>query len=52
MIFYVLNNDGICIFVEQISVSKDIQSSLKLTKYIDVAGRHGEMKGIYKEYGS
>lgn len=46
MIFYVLNNEGICIFVDQISVSKDIQSSLKLTKNIDVARHHVATKSI------
>lgn len=41
--FFVPNNDGLYrdIFVEQVSVTKDIQSSLKLTKNVEVAVRHG-----------
>lgn len=38
MIFYVTNNDGMYCFVEQITVTKDGQSSLRLTKNFDVAG--------------
>lgn len=38
MVLYVPNNDGIYRYGEQISATKDIQSSLKLTKNIDVAG--------------
>lgn len=41
MVFYVPNNDRIYCFVKQILVTKDRQSSLELTKNIDVAGRHG-----------
>lgn len=37
MVFNVSNNDGIYCFVEQISVTKDRQYYLKLTKNIDVA---------------
>lgn len=46
MIFYVPNIDGIYRFVEQISVTKDIQPSLKLTTKIDVAKRHSATKSI------
>lgn len=41
MIFYVPNNDGIYLFVEQISVTKEILCSFKFTTNIDVAGRYG-----------
>lgn len=46
MIFYVPNIDGIYRFVEQISVTKDIQSYLNLTKNIDVTVRQGATKSI------
>lgn len=46
MTLYVSNNDGIKRFVEQISNYKDMQSSLKLTQNIDVAGRYGATKSI------
>lgn len=48
MVFYVPNNDGIYCFVEQILVTKDRQSSLELTKNIDVAGRHGATRSTNK----
>lgn len=51
MIFYVPNNEGIYCYVEQKSVTKDRKSSLKLTKNVDVAGRHGAMINLYKQYG-
>lgn len=44
MIFYVSNIDGIYRLAEQVSVTKVIQLSLKLTKNIDVAGRDGATK--------
>lgn len=44
MIFYVPNNDVIKRFVEQISVTKVILSSFKLTENIDVLGRQGATK--------
>lgn len=46
MTFFASNIDGICCFDEQKSVTKDRESSLKLTKKIDVVERHGEMKSI------
>lgn len=44
IIFFVLNNDGLYSFVEHISVAKDMLSSLKFTKHIDIVGCHGETK--------
>lgn len=46
MILFVPNTIGIYRFVEQISVTKEILSSLKFTKNIDVARRHGATKSI------
>ena len=48
MVFYVPNNDVIYCFVEQILISKDRQSSLELTKNIDVAGRYGATRSTNK----
>lgn len=33
------------------AVTKDRKSSLKLTKNVDVPGRHGAMINLYKQYG-
>lgn len=46
ILIYVPNNDLIYRFVENISVCKDFKSFLKLTKNIDVAGRHGATKSF------
>lgn len=48
MVFYVLNNDGIYCFVEQILVIKDRQFFLELIKNIDVVGCYGVMRSINK----
>lgn len=47
MILSVLKKYKVYCFVEEISVSKDMESSLKLTKNTDVAERHDTMN--YKQ---
>lgn len=47
MIFSVLKKDRVYSFVEEISVSKGMESSLKLMKNTDVAERHDTTK--YKQ---
>lgn len=44
MPFYVPNNDEIYCFPEQKTVTKDRQSSLKMTKNVNVTGRNGTTK--------
>lgn len=46
-LFSVPKKDRVYSFVEEISVSKDMESSLKLTKNTDVAERHDATK--YKQ---
>lgn len=48
MIFYAPYNDRMYGFVEQKSVTRDGQSSLKLTKNVDVDGRHCATKSSTK----
>lgn len=43
MLLSVPKKDKVYCFVEEISVSKDMESSLKLTKNTDVAERHDTM---------